>query len=192
MDDLPRRIEAEIPRLRRYARALCRSEPDADDLVQECILRALTKRHLWQEGTDLRAWLFTILHNLYVNNVRRLAREGSTVGVGDLDQETQQIASQDKRFELRDLDRALALLPQEQKVLIFLVGLEGMDYATAAQVVGVPSPPFDHAGAKNFDLDGHKNPTAARQQRWQERLSFTRDILRGRCIPRVRNSLPTG
>jgi hypothetical protein len=48
------------------------------------------------------------------------------------------------------------LLPQEQKVLIFLVGLEGMDYATAAQVVGVPSPPFDHAGAKNFDLDGHK------------------------------------
>ena len=138
MNDLPRRIGAEIPRLRRYARALLRSEPDADDLVQECMLRALTKRHLWQEGTDLRAWLFTILHNLYVNDVRRSARQGITVDVSDLDREMQQTASQNKRLELHDLDRALSLLPEEQKTLIFLVGLEGMDYHTAAQVVGVP------------------------------------------------------
>ena len=138
MDDLPCRIEAEIPRLRRYAQALYRWQPDADDLVQECVLRALTKRHLWQEGTDLRAWLFTILHNLYVNNVRHSARQGLTVDVSDLDRETQQIPSQDKRLELRDLDRALSLLPEEQKALIFLVGLEGMDYATAARVIGVP------------------------------------------------------
>src|SRR3977135_930258 len=61
--DIYRNIEAEIPRLRRYARALARDVAAADDLVQDCLTRALGKLHLWQDGTDLRAWLFTILHN---------------------------------------------------------------------------------------------------------------------------------
>ena len=77
-----RDIEAEIPRLRRYARALTRDLMAADDLVQECLTRALSKLHLWQQGTDLRAWLFTILHNQYINHVRRTAREGTAVGFG--------------------------------------------------------------------------------------------------------------
>ena len=77
MDDLAHRIAGEIPRLRRYARALFRSNTEADDLVQMCLLRALTKQHLWQEGTNLRAWLFTILHNQFVNEVRRTAREAN-------------------------------------------------------------------------------------------------------------------
>ena len=76
MPDLHKRIEEEIPRLRRYARALTRDVNAADDLVQDCLTRALGRLHLWQEGTDLRAWLFTILHNQYVNHVRRSAREG--------------------------------------------------------------------------------------------------------------------
>jgi RNA polymerase sigma-70 factor (ECF subfamily) len=63
MANIQQRIEAELPRLRRYARALVRDVVDADDLVQECLTRALAKLHLWQEGSDLRAWLFTILHN---------------------------------------------------------------------------------------------------------------------------------
>ena len=71
MGEIYRSIEAEIPRLRRYARALARDVATADDLVQDCLARALGKLHLWQEGTDLRAWLFTILHNQYVNQVRR-------------------------------------------------------------------------------------------------------------------------
>jgi RNA polymerase sigma-70 factor, ECF subfamily len=138
MDELAHRIGEQMPRLRRYALALLRSEEEADDLVQECVLRALTKRHLWQEGTDLRAWLFTILHNQFVNSVRRRARQGMSVDVSDFDEETHQVPRQDKRLELRDLDRALALLPEEQRAVILLVGLEGMDYDTAAQVVGVP------------------------------------------------------
>jgi RNA polymerase sigma-70 factor, ECF subfamily len=138
MDDFAHRIGEEMPRLRRYALALLRSEPDADDLIQDCVLRALSKRHLWQEGTDLRAWLFTILHNQYVNNVRRSARQGYSVDVSDIDEETHQMPRQDKCLELRDLDRALALLPDEQRSVILLVGLEGMDYDTAAKVVGVP------------------------------------------------------
>jgi len=68
--DLYRDIEGEIPRLRRYARALTRDIITADDLVQECLTRAMGRLHLWQQGTDLRAWLFTILHNQYVNHIR--------------------------------------------------------------------------------------------------------------------------
>src|SRR6266568_9297028 len=84
MSDLTRLIEAEIPRLRRYARALTRDVNSADDLVQSCLARALAKQHLWQPGTDLRAWLFTILHNQHVNDVRRSVREGVTVAVEEM------------------------------------------------------------------------------------------------------------
>jgi RNA polymerase sigma-70 factor (ECF subfamily) len=138
VNDLADRIAGEIPRLRRYARALLRSDTEADDLVQECVLRGLAKQHLWQEGTDLRAWLFTILHNQFVNNVRRAAREGTSVKISDLDGDTPEFPAQEKRLELRDLDRALCLLPDEQRTVIFLIGLEGMDYETAAKIVGVP------------------------------------------------------
>src|SRR5262249_22301125 len=85
MSDFALLLEAEIPRLRRYALALTRDRSRGDDLVQSCLTRALTKRHLWQEGTDLRAWLFTILHNQHVNEVRRSAREGFSVPVEDLE-----------------------------------------------------------------------------------------------------------
>jgi RNA polymerase sigma-70 factor (ECF subfamily) len=139
MDDLAHRIAAEIPRLRRYARALMRSDKEAaDDLVQECLLRGLAKQHLWQEGTDLRAWLFTILHNQFVNTVRRSSRAESAQLVDDLDGDAVGDPSQEKHLELRDLDRALILLPDDQRAVILLVGLEGMDYETAAKVIGVP------------------------------------------------------
>src|SRR5205814_9471169 len=82
--DFSRLVEAEIPRLRRYARALTRDVSRADDLVQSCLTRALAKQHLWQPGTDLRAWLFTILHNQHVNDVRRSVREGVTVAVEEM------------------------------------------------------------------------------------------------------------
>src|SRR5215208_5639934 len=79
MNDFTKLLEAEIPRLRRYARALTRDVTRADDLVQSCLTRAVAKQHLWQPGTDLRAWLFTILHNQHVNEVRRSVREGVSV-----------------------------------------------------------------------------------------------------------------
>jgi RNA polymerase sigma-70 factor (ECF subfamily) len=138
MPDLAHRIEAEIPRLRRYARALTRDESNADDLVQDCLVRALSKRHLWQEGTDLRAWLFTILHNQYVNQVRRAIREGTAVSVSDTEPSLTRAPDQGKRLELRDLDRALAKLPEEQRTVILLVGLEGMRYETVAEIIGTP------------------------------------------------------
>ena len=79
MTDFHHRLEGEIPRLRRYARALTRNAVRADDLVQETLVRALHKEHLWQPGTDLRAWLFTIMHNQNVNEIRRTIRDDGTV-----------------------------------------------------------------------------------------------------------------
>ena len=125
-------IEDEIPRLRRYARALTRDVNAADDLVQDCLARALSKIHLWQQGTDLRAWLFTILHNQYVNHVRRAVREGAAVGLSDTEPMLTTAPNQGKRLELRDLERAIARLPEEQRSVLLLVGLEGMRYEEVA------------------------------------------------------------
>ena len=138
MSEILRSVEAEIPRLRRYARALARDVAAADDLVQDCLARALDKLHLWQEGTDLRAWLFTILHNQYVNQVRRAVREGAAVGLSDTEPMLTRAPHQARSLELRDLERAIGKLPEEQRAVILLVGLEGMRYEEVAQVLGVP------------------------------------------------------
>jgi len=138
MTDLCRKIEAEIPRLRRYARALTRDAATADDLVQDCLVRGLAKQHLWKEGTDLRAWLFTILHNQYVNQVRRAVREGAAVAINETEPSLTRGPDQGRRLELRDLDRGLARLPEEQRTVILLVGLEGMRYEAVAEIIGVP------------------------------------------------------
>jgi RNA polymerase sigma-70 factor (ECF subfamily) len=138
MTDFCRKIEAEIPRLRRYARALTRDAIAADDLVQDCLVRGLSKQHLWKEGTDLRAWLFTILHNQYVNQVRRAVREGAAVAINETEPSLTRAADQGRRLELRDLDRGLARLPEEQRTVILLVGLEGMRYEAVAEIIGVP------------------------------------------------------
>ena len=137
MSDFARLLEAEIPRLRRYARALTRDVTRADDLVQSCLTRAVTKRHLWEAGTDLRAWLFTILHNQHVNDVRRAAREGSNVAIDEARALT--VASNAiPSLELRDLERAIGKLPSEQRQVILLVGLEGMAYEEVAAVLQIP------------------------------------------------------
>jgi RNA polymerase sigma-70 factor, ECF subfamily len=136
--DTYRQIEAEIPRLRRYARALTRDVAAADDLVQDCLARALGKLHLWQRGTDLQAWLFTILHNQYVNYVRRSVREGAAVVLTDSEPLLTRAPQQGYRLELRDLERAIAKLPEEQRSAILLVGLEGMRYEEVAAVLDVP------------------------------------------------------
>jgi RNA polymerase sigma-70 factor (ECF subfamily) len=133
-----RDIEAEIPRLRRYARALTRDLVAADDLVQECVTRALGKLELWQQGTDLGAWLLTILHNQYINHVRRAAREGTAVGLSERELLLARAPQQGSRLELRDLERAIAKLPHTQRSVILLIGLEGMSYGEVAAVLKVP------------------------------------------------------
>src|SRR6476646_5233009 len=132
MSDFGRLLEAEIPRLRRYARALTRDVPRADDLVQACLSRAIAKQHLWEPGTDLRAWLFTILHNQYVNEVRRSAREGISVDFEEMAPVLTARPDVMGTLQLRDLERAIAQLSQEQRETILLNGLEGMSYEQIA------------------------------------------------------------
>ncbi len=130
------RIEQEIPRLRRFARAMVRDAALADDLVQECLERALSRLHLWKPGTNLRAWLFTILRNLHINGIRR---QQTFV---DIDGEAQASVgsahgAQVVRLELRDLRRALGMLPNEQREVVLLIGLEGISYGEAAEILGI-------------------------------------------------------
>jgi RNA polymerase sigma-70 factor (ECF subfamily) len=131
-------ILAQIPRLKRFARALTHDVVGADDLVQDCLARALEKIHLWQPGTDLRAWLFTILYRQHISHTRRDARHREGVERQESDASIVFSPNQTARLELRDLERGLAKLPEEQRLVILLVGLEGMDYAEAAAVVNAP------------------------------------------------------
>ena len=138
MSDFHRRLEEQIPRLRRYARALTRDASRADDLVQDTLLRALAKQHLWQEGTNLRAWLFTLMHNQHVNDVRRSNRDGGNIDVTEMASVLVANTDPTASRQLRELERGLALLPLEQREAILLVGLEGMRYDEAAAIAGVP------------------------------------------------------
>jgi RNA polymerase sigma-70 factor (ECF subfamily) len=136
MDEVVRLIEVEIPRLRRYARALLRDPDLADDLVQETLVRGLEKSHLYTSGTDLRAWLFTIMHNLHVNSVRRWLRRAEKIVVEKV--QLALPAPQLSHLELRDLERAIARLSAEQRETLLLIGLEGMKYEEVAQICDVP------------------------------------------------------
>ena len=138
MSDFAQLLETEIPRLRRYARALTHDASRADDLVQSCMLRAIAKQHLWQAGTDLRAWLFTILHNQNVNDARRSMREGAAAPVEDVVPVLTAPSNIEASLQLRDLDRAIANLPEEQRQVVLLVGLEQMGYEEVAKILGVP------------------------------------------------------
>lgn len=127
-------IMLHIPHLRRYARALVRNENAADDLVQDTLERALRKFSLWQSGTNLRAWLFSVMHNVHLNQLR--TRRDSVPFDEDLDIPVQ--GSQEGRLDIRDLSKALQALPLEQREVLLLIGLEGMRYEEAAQTLGVP------------------------------------------------------
>jgi RNA polymerase sigma-70 factor, ECF subfamily len=137
MADISQAFEAEIPCLQRYALKLTRDAQLAEDLVQESLVRGLDKQHLWQEGTNLRAWLCTILHNQYVNQIRRSVRERSIAELSKISGSLTRPPSQDKGLELRDLNRALKKLPATQRTAVLLIGLDGLRYDKAAEVVGV-------------------------------------------------------
>jgi len=124
-----------IPRLRRYARALVGDRAASDDLVQDTLERAWTKLHLYRRGTDLRAWLFTVMHNVHVNRVRAMR---PTDPIEDDMPELAQRATQDDALVVRDLDRAISTLPVAQREVLLLVALEDLSYEETARVRGIP------------------------------------------------------
>ena len=124
-----------IPRLRRYARALAGDRTAADDLVQDTLERSWSKLHLYRRGTDLRAWMFTIMHNIFVNQLRAMR---PSIPLEDEMPELTQPARETDTLVLRDLDSAIRRLPPEQREVLLLVALEEMSYEEAADTLGIP------------------------------------------------------
>lgn len=124
-----------VPQLRRYARALLRHREDADDLVQDTLERALVKSAHWPGVSNMRAWLFSLMHNRYVDGVRR---PQVAVSAWDDDEVAQVPAMPAPGTALLDLETALHRLPPEQKEVLLLVVVEEMTYAEVAEALGIP------------------------------------------------------
>jgi RNA polymerase sigma-70 factor (ECF subfamily) len=129
-------ILAEIPRLRRYARALLGDRAAADDLVQDTLERAWSRLHQWRAGSDMRAWLFGIMHNLRIDQLRRPRLSTQSIDADEFELPTR--ATQSDAMELRDLESALGHLADEQREILLLVALEEMSYADIATTLGIP------------------------------------------------------
>jgi RNA polymerase sigma factor (sigma-70 family) len=130
-------ILAELPRLRRYARAMLGDRATADDLVQDTLERAWSRVDQWRAGSDLRAWLFSIMHNLRVDQLRRPGLNTSSMEEDFVDPPAR--ATQTDRLEVRDLEFALTLLPEEQREVMLLVALEEMSYQDIARTLDIPT-----------------------------------------------------
>ena len=126
-------VEAAIPALRRYARALTRESEAAEDLVQDTLMRALRSEHLFHGG-DVRKWLYTILTNLNRNRLRALSRRPTAVPLEDSDA----AGTAGPEAGGRDIERALATLTDDQRAALLLVVLEGLSYREVADVQAVP------------------------------------------------------
>ena len=126
-----------LPRLRRYATALTRDQGRAEDLLQDTLERAYRKWHLWTPGGSLRAWLFSIMHNVYMNQLARESRRPIAVSLDEAMHESSNGPS-DTQHATRDLLNALAKLPDEQREVVLLVCLEDMKYEEVAYVLRIP------------------------------------------------------
>ncbi|WP_454634141.1 sigma-70 family RNA polymerase sigma factor [Bradyrhizobium cenepequi] len=138
MKDMLVQVEPLIPALRRYARALMRNRASADDLVQDCLERAVSRWHQRRDGS-VRAWLFTILHNLAADQFRQAASRGRHVPIEEAgERELSGAASQEHRLIYQDVLDKLARLPEEQRSVLLLVAVEDLSYAEAAKVLNIP------------------------------------------------------
>ena len=134
---------AAIPRLRRYARVLTGHPTRADDLVQDTLLRAWDKRRLWKAGTDLRAWLFTIMHNVHQNQRALARREAANIsldaeGEGGAAWQVAQNGNQLERVELREMMALISRLPREQREALHLAAVEELSYGEISAVLAIP------------------------------------------------------
>lgn len=137
-DDLDRLVIEQIPHLRRYARALVGRDDRADDLVQDCLERAWSRLGLWRRDGNMRAWLFTIMHNLNANAVRAAKRRPRHDSIDDATPQASIPAAQEDRLALNALSDALKKLPEEQRAVVLLIGLEQLRYDEVATVLDLP------------------------------------------------------
>ena len=139
MDDLARCVEAEIPHLQRFARSLCGSDAEGDDLVQDALERAWRKRHSWRQEGSVRSWLFKILYRVFLNS-----RRGERAPHVEMEEEgiaasgIESLPPQEARLMANDMLRSLAALPESQRTPVLLLALEGVSYDEAADILGIP------------------------------------------------------
>jgi RNA polymerase sigma factor (sigma-70 family) len=132
-------LTSQIPALRRYARVLTGNNWAADDLVQDTLERACTKIHLWRVGTNLRAWLFTLMHNIRVDDSRKHHDQSHGHSPSQIEFDESKSIAPDSNTELRlDLQTCISRLPEEQRVVLLLISLEDMSYSEVASITGVP------------------------------------------------------
>lgn len=131
-------IEPFIGPLRRFAMGLCHDSHLADDLVQDCLERAISRWHLRNEDGNLKAWLFTILHNEFIDGKRRLARRGISASLDDLVIEPAVMADQEDNIRVQDVMAAVDRLAEDHRALILLIGVEELSYEEAATVLQIP------------------------------------------------------
>jgi len=127
-----------LPRLRRFAAGLSRDRSEADDLCQATIERALRNRTRWQDGTRLDSWIYRMMRNMWIDEVRARTRRGQTFIAEELGSDVGADGGQEAGVMLGDIDRALAKLPDEQREAVILVMVEGYSYKEAAEIVGCP------------------------------------------------------
>ncbi len=130
-------LEIHIPALRRYARSLTHNADEADDVVQSCLERAIRRFELFERGTNLRSWLFTILHNEFVSGVRRRSRRGMSLPLEDWHGELSIAGRQEEALRMRDLNRAFRSLPGPDRQILYLVGIEGRSYESTAEMLNL-------------------------------------------------------
>jgi len=131
-------ILALLPRLRRFAAGLSRAQGEADDLCQATVERALRNRDKWQAGTRIDSWMYRLMRNIWIDEVRARTRRHETFVDEDAGLTVGTSGGQEERVALGDIDRALALLPDEQREAVLLVMVEGWSYKEAAEIVGCP------------------------------------------------------
>jgi len=138
MNQVYAEIEEYIPQLRRYAMALSHNPVAADDLVQESVTRALTKSRLFKEGTNLRAWLFTIMHNVHISNARRYKHIGAPIDPDIAAATLSTQPSQEEPLFLKALEKAMQIIPDTQRIAVVMAGIEGMSYEEISEQLNVP------------------------------------------------------
>jgi RNA polymerase sigma-70 factor (ECF subfamily) len=138
MSDLRSRLLEHIPALRRYARALVGDAAQADDLVQDCLERAVSRAHQWRQSGSLRGWLFTIMHNVNANQRRSASRAPGWDPIERAENSVGRPGSQIDRLMLQEVVTAVGTLSLEQRQVLLLVALEGLRYEEVAKILGVP------------------------------------------------------
>ena len=130
-------LEREVPHLKRYARSLTRDANDADDLTQDCLERAISRIHQFRPGTEMRRWLFTILHRIHIDDRRRAGRQGKSVPIEEWRREMSYPAAQELRLEVGDVERRLSRLRPCDRVTVLLSAFTDLSQETIARRTNV-------------------------------------------------------